>query len=128
MSYKIITDTCCDYPAEMYKELDLEICPLSVLYKGEVYKEYTEDWLKELFDGLRNGETSTTAAANPEDWKTVIQPVLQQGLDALVLTFSSGLSTTYQSAVIAANELMETYPQRKVLGLRSCRTASIFFS
>ena len=65
MRYKIITDTCCDFPAEMYKELDLAVCPLSVLYKGAVYKEYTEDWLKAFFDGLRQGENATTAAANP---------------------------------------------------------------
>ena len=114
MSYKIITDTCCDYPAEMYKELDLEVVSLSVLYKGVNYNEYSEAWLKELFDGLRQGESASTSAVNPEGWATVIEPVLKEGKDALVLAFSSGLSTTYQSAVIAANELQEKYPDRKI--------------
>ena len=114
MAYKIITDTCCDFPAEMYKELDLVVCPLSVLYKGENYTGYTEQWLKELFDGLRQGEVASTSAVNPEGWKAVMEPVLKEGKDALVLTFSSGLSTTYQSAVIAAEELKESYPDRKV--------------
>ena len=114
MSYKIITDTCCDFPAEMYKDLDLEVVPLSILYKGENYNEYTEAWLKELFDGLRQGESASTSAVNPEGWANVIEPVLQQGKDALVLAFSSGLSTTYQSAVIAANELAEKYPDRNI--------------
>lgn len=114
MSYQIITDTCCDFPADMYKEMGLGVVPLSVLYKGENYTSYTEEWLKQMFDGLRAGEKATTAAANPEDWATVIEPVLAAGDDALVLAFSSGLSTTYQSAVIAANELMEKYPQQKV--------------
>ena len=114
MSYKIITDTCCDFPAEMYKELDLGVVSLSILYKGVNYNEYSEAWLKELFDGLRKGESATTSAVNPEGWSTVIEPVLQEGKDALVLTFSSGLSTTYQSAVIAANELQEKYPDRKI--------------
>ncbi len=114
MNYKIITDTCCDFPAEMYKELDLAVVPLAVLYKGVNYSEYTEQWLKELFDGLRQGEATSTTAANPENWARVIEPVLQEGKDALVLTFSSGLSTTYQSAVIAANDLMEKYPERKI--------------
>ena len=114
MSYKIITDTCCDFPAEMYKELDLEVVPLSVLYKGVNYNEYTEQWLKELFDGMRHSESATTSAVNPDGWANVIEPVLQQGKDALVLAFSSGLSTTYQSAVIAANELAEKYPDRKI--------------
>ena len=114
MSYKIMTDTCCDFPAEMYKELDLEVVPLSVLYKGVNYNEYTEQWLKELFDGMRHSESATTSAVNPDGWANVIEPVLQQGKDALVLAFSSGLSTTYQSAVIAANELAEKYPDRKI--------------
>jgi len=60
------------------------------------------------------GEISTTSAVNPDGWAGVMEPVLRSGQDALVLTFSSGLSTTYQSAVIAADELMEKYPDRKV--------------
>ena len=114
MSYKIITDTCCDFPAQMYEELDLAVCRLGVLYKDQVYNEYTESWLKNLYEGMRNGETATTSAANPEDWSAVIEPVLQAGMDALVLAFSSGLSATYQNAVIAAEDLQEKYPERKI--------------
>jgi len=67
-----------------------------------------------MFDGLRNGESASTSAVNPQGWKDVIEPVLQEEKDALVLVFSSGLSTTYQSAVIAASELAEKYPARKI--------------
>ena len=114
MSYRIITDTCCDFPEQMYKELDLELVRLAVNYKGEVTDTYTEDWLKDMFDGLRAGEVATTSAVNPTGWEEVIEPVLQKGQDALVLAFSSGLSATYQSAVIAAEELRERYPDRKI--------------
>lgn len=114
MSYKIITDTCCDYPEEMYKELGLEVVPLSVLYKGENHSTYTEAWLKEVYDGLRAGEEAKTTAVNPDGWARVMEPVLASGEDALVLAFSSGLSTTYQSAVIAAKDLEEKYPERKI--------------
>lgn len=114
MSYQIVTDTCCDYPSAMYEELGLKVVPLSVLYKGEQYTQYSEEWLKGLFDGLRNGESASTSAVNPTGWAEVIEPVLAGGEDALVLVFSSGLSTTYQSAVIAGEELMEKYPDRKV--------------
>ena len=115
MSYQIITDSACDYPTHMYKELDLVSVPLTVLYKGETYTEYTEDFLKELFAGLRAGESASTSAINPEGWATAMESVLQNGKDALVLTFSSGLSATYQSAVIAADELQEKYPERKII-------------
>ena len=63
---------------------------------------------------MRRGETATTSAANPEDWAEVIEPVLKNGDDALVLVFSSGLSATYQNAVIAANDLKEAYPERTI--------------
>ena len=114
MAYRIITDTCCDFPTQMYQDLKLEVVPLSVLYKGVSYCEYTEDWLKELFGGLRAGENTSTSAVNPESWANVIEPVVAAGDDALVLAFSSGLSTTYQSAVIAAQELKEKYPDRTI--------------
>ena len=114
MSYKIITDSCCDLSEQMYKELDISVVPMCVTIKGETINRYTEEKLKEIYNALREKEYATTAAANPQDWEDAIVPALEQGLDALVLAFSSGLSTTYQSAVIAAEELMERVPGRTV--------------
>ena len=114
MSYRIITDNCCDYPADMYSDLNLSVIPLTVRFQGKEVSQYSERWLKKMYEGLRNGEDATTSAANPQGWEEVIEPVLAEGKDALVLTFSSGLSTTYQSAVIAATELGEKYPDRKI--------------
>ena len=114
MSYRIVTDTCCDLPEQMYQELDVSVVRMSVNYKGQTTDSYTEDWLKDFFDGLRAGEVATTAAVNPTGWEEVIEPILQGGEDALVLAFSSGLSATYQSAVIAAEELRERYPDRTI--------------
>ncbi len=114
MAYRIVTDTCCDFPQHMYSELDLSVIPLRVHFQSKDVAEYPESWLKEFYDGLRKGEAATTSAVNIQGWTEVIEPVLAQGQDALVLAFSSGLSTTYQSAVIAAAELSEKYPQRTV--------------
>jgi len=114
MAYRIITDTCCDFPQQMYKELNIIAVPLCVRFRDAEHTQYTEAWLKDMYDGLRRGESASTAAANPQDWTSVIAPVLEQGEDVLVLAFSSGLSTTYQSAVIAATELSEKYPERKI--------------
>ena len=114
MSYRIITDTCCDFPTDMYEELNLTAVPLVVRFQGKEVVQYSEKWLKKMYAGMRAGEEATTAAANPQDWENAIAPVLAAGQDALVLTFSSGLSTTHQSAVIAATELSEKYPDRKI--------------
>ena len=114
MSYRIITDNCCDFPADMYEELKLAVVPLVVRFQGKEVSQYSEKWLKKMYQGMREGDVATTSAVNPQGWEEVIEPVLAEGMDALVLTFSSGLSTTHQSAVIAATELAEKYPDRKI--------------
>ena len=114
-SYKILTDSCCDFTNQQYKDLDVAYVPLTILFNGKNYDNFSEDAdVKALYDGLRQGQTATTAAANPDSWVKGMTPWLEQGQDVLVLAFSSALSTTYQSAVIAAEELKEKYPQRKI--------------
>ena len=114
MAFKILTDTGCDFPATMYEELGLHVVPLTVLYKEQTFTEYTDQWLKEMYDGLRLGEKASTSAINPDGWQNAMEQHLSQGMDVLVMAFSSGLSTTYQSAMIAADELQEKYPDRKI--------------
>ncbi len=115
--FQIITDSSCDLTQEMADELELRVIPLSVNYKGTDYKNYLDGHgldVKAFYAGLRTGEMTSTTAANPTQWREVIEPVLQEGRDVLVMAFSSGLSTTYNTACIAASELMEEYPDRKV--------------
>ena len=114
MAFQIVTDTCCDFPQHYYEKLGLQVVPMVVTYKGGEVHTYTEEWLKNFYDGLRKGQAATTSAVNPAGWTEVMEPVLQSGDDVLVLAFSSGLSTTYQSAEIAADELREKYPERTI--------------
>ena len=114
MSYQIITDSCCDFPNDTYAGLKLVKVPLSVEFRGQVYDDKNDDSLKEMYDGLRAGESAKTSAINPDRWARAMEGVLAAGEDVLVMAFSSGLSTTYQSAVIAAEELREKYPERKI--------------
>ncbi len=114
-NYKIITDSACDLPRAMLQELDVTTIPLFVNFRGEARADSVEQQeVKTLYDAMRAGEVATSSAVNPDGWAGVIEPVLAAGQDALVLAFSSGLSTTYQSAVIAANDLLEQYPDRKI--------------
>ena len=114
-NYAIITDSGCDLPQAMLEQLQLISIPLYITYNGENMPDTVDDSITAIYDGLRHGAQATTCAANPDNWAAAIEPVLQSGRDALVITFSSGLSTTYQSAVIAAQDLSEQYPKRKVL-------------
>ena len=114
MSFKIITDSCCDLPAQMISELELSVVNLSMEMDGMTFTD-AETTPKALYDHLRAGKLPKTSAVNPDGWAGMIRPALEAGQDALVMTFSSGLSTTYQSAVIAAGELQEEFPQRKLI-------------
>lgn len=115
-NYKIITDSACDLPKAMLAELDVTAVSLHVLFRGKDMPDTVEDGpIADFYAGMRGGEIAKTSAVNPEGWASVMEPVLAAGQDALVLGFSSGLSTTYQSAVIAAQELLEKYPGRKVI-------------
>ena len=114
MSFQIITDSCCDLSEQMISDLDLRIAPLSVEMDGRAFAE-GEMTPMALYDHLRAGKLPKTSAVNPEGWAARIRPALEAGRDVLVLAFSSALSATYQSAVIAAGELREEYPQRKLI-------------
>ena len=115
MNYQIITDSCCDFTEQQYRQLGVSYVPLSVVYNNEVHNNFTDPAaVKAFYDQLRSGVTAGTSAANPESWANAMEPALREGKDVLVITFTSALSTTYQSAVIAANELAEQYPQRKI--------------
>ena len=103
-----------DLPKELIASLDIDVVQLSLLFRNEELIAPTEAQIKTMYNALRQGESASTAAVNPQGWREVIEPALKSGQDALVMAFSSGLSTTYQSAVIAAEELMEEYPHRTV--------------
>ena len=118
MSFKIVTDSCCDLPAEMIAELDLGIAFLSLELDGRAYAE-GEMTPVELYNHMRNGKMPKTSAVNPELWADAMRPALEQGQDVLTLVFSSALSATCQNAFIAAEELREEFPDRKLIVIDS---------
>lgn len=115
--YVIMTDSCCDLPAELAAELAVEVLPLRLEMKGREYRNYLdgrEIGFREFYDEVRAGELPVTSAVNVGEFEEAMRPVLESGKDILCLCFSSALSTTYQSAVIAAKELEGAFPERKV--------------
>ena len=115
-TYAIVTDSCCDFTREQYEKLNLIWVPLTLRYKGEEMDGFTEPGeLHDFYEGIRSGEMPTTAAVNPDTWAGAMETALQKGQDVLCMTFTSALSTTHQSAVIAADELREKYPERKII-------------
>ena len=116
-NYVIITDSSCDLPDSLVKELELEVLPLSFIMDGKTYRNYSDNREmspKDFYNKEREGIMATTNAVNVGEATEAIEAVLKQGKDVLVLGFSSGLSTTFNSFQIAAEELAEQYPDRKV--------------
>ena len=115
--FVILTDSCADLTAELVAELDVQVLPLSYNMDGKIVYNYPDNREMdphEFYDLLRAGKTATTSAVNVAQFAEAMEPHLEAGKDVLVLAFSSGLSTTYNSAVIAADDLKEKYPDRKV--------------
>ena len=113
-NYQIIVDSGSDLPVSELTRLDVKMASLSLLFRGQTLEDSVTDDTKEFYAAMRAGEAASTSAINPEGWTRVMEPELQAGKDLLVIAFSSGLSTTYQSAMIAADELREKYPQRQI--------------
>ena len=115
--YVILTDSSADLSAELVAELGVEVLPLSFTMEDKTYYNWPDN--RDIDPGdfyarLRGGAMATTSAVNVADYTETIEPMLKAGKDVLVLAFSSGLSATCHSAQIAAEELMEQYPDRKV--------------
>ena len=121
-TFQIITDSSCDLPQELADKLDLQVLPLHFTIGGQTYANYLdgrEIGFHDFFERIRQGEEASTSAVNPESFREAMEKTLQQGLDILFIGFSSGLSTTYQSGCIAADDLREEYPERKILTVDS---------
>ena len=111
--YVILTDSSCDLSAPMAQELGVEVLPLSLLMEGTTYRNYLdgrEIGFADFYARLRGGALATTSAISVGEFEDAMRPLLAAGKDILYLGFSSGLSTTYQSGVIAAEHLREEFP------------------
>ena len=115
-SYVIYTDSGSDIRPEVLKEWGVPSNSLTFRFDG-LDKEYSNGDMdvKSFYDMMRKGSVAKTAAVNSQTFLMGFEKVLQEGKDLLYLGFSSGLSTTYNSARLAAEVLRESYPNRKIL-------------
>ena len=125
--YVILTDSCCDFSARMAEELELTVLPLSFTMEGREYFNYPDNRdiaPAEFYSKIRSGALGTTSAINVAAFQTAMEPLVEAGRDILCISFSSNLSTTYQSACIAAQEVQAAHPGCKIL-VADSRAASL---
>ncbi len=113
--YVILTDSCADLPPEIADRYGIASLPLEIHYaSGDAQTNDAVD-LKTFFARLRSKEKVTTSALNMESFLAFFETYLKAGKDVLYLGFSTGLSSTYKAGELAAEELREKYPERKIL-------------
>ena len=125
--YIILTDSCCDFSAQMVAELGVEVQPLSFMMEGKEYFNYPDNREMDphvFYEKLRGGTLGTTSAVSVGVFQEAMGRIVENGKDILCISFSSALSTTYQSACIAAQDIMESHPGSKILVVDS-RCASL---
>ena len=117
-NYVILTDSSADLTDALYKENDIEVLPLTFILDGQTYQNIPDESsmrFSEFYAQLRSGKNVTTSAINVETFRQTFLPYLNAGKDVLYLGFSSGLSGTFSASHIAAQELREEYPERKII-------------
>lgn len=115
MNFCITTDSGADLPLSYCQTHDITVLPLAFTIEGQTYHGSGAMDDKVFYDKLRAGALPTTSAANPEDTAALFRTFAEQGKDLLHIAFSSGLSSTSDAAQIAAQMVMEEYPQRKIV-------------
>jgi len=116
LNYVVYTDSASDIPADIREKWGVYSSDLTFRFDGSEV-EYSNSGMpiKEFYDKMRDGGVAKTAAVNSETFAAQFEALFKRGFDILYLGFSSGLSTTYNSARIAAEQLKESYPDRKII-------------
>ena len=117
MCFSIFTDTSANIPTPLAKEHSIGVIPLCYVRGGtEMTCLDTESFdPREYYGALKAGEKITTSQINPQKYIDYMEPTLKEGKDILFIGMSSGISGSFHSASIAAEQLMETYEDRKIL-------------
>lgn len=119
MSFRIMTDTSANLPASLLEEKGVAVLPFRYLYNGEELTCLdTAAFEGTAADGyyadLKAGSRVSTSQINPSEYREFFEPVLKAGEDILFISMSSGISNSYNSSVIAADELRADYPERRI--------------
>ena len=121
--------TCCstaDLPAQFYEKTGISYAKFHFSMNGV---EYDDDLglsisPEEFYQQIRQGALPVTSQVNVQQYEDLFEPILRSGKDLIHLTLSSGISGSIGSARIAARELSERYPNRRIQIIDSLAAAS----
>ena len=117
--FVIVSDSTVDLPKEYLQSKQVPIISLSYIMDGVTYEEMDGLSHKEFFEKLRAGSLPTTSQINPEQAREALEPFAKEGKDILYIGFSSGLSGSYNSVRMAAEDLKEENPDINIIAIDS---------
>ena len=117
--FVMVSDSTVDLPKEYLQAKQVPIISLSYIMDGVTYEEMDGLSHKEFFEKLRTGSLPTTSQINPEQAREALEPFAKEGKDILYIGFSSGLSGSYNSVRMAAEDLKEEYPDINIITIDS---------
>ena len=121
-SYVIVSGATGDMPQSVIEEFGIHVIPMDVRVGEQDFLYHPDEKelsCKEFYTKLSAGEESVTSQITPIVFKEVFESYLKAGKDVLYIAFSSGLSGTYNSACLIAEDLKEQYPERKLVCIDS---------
>lgn len=111
----ISTESNSDMDPAFLVENDVCVIPHYYTIEEEMYGEDKELTVREFYDAMRAGKKAATMASNPAVILERFGEIAKQGKDILHISFSSALSSGYNNIVNGANEIMEEYPETKII-------------
>lgn len=112
----ISTDSTADLPVKYLEENNVSVHPLYYIVDGKEYIPGIDDMtVKDFYQALRDGKMPTTSASNPINIISRFQKEINEGHNILHLSFSSGLSSSYNNAQMCAEKIMEEEPEFKII-------------
>lgn len=112
--FKMVTDTSADLPREYLEKNDIAVLSLAYIIDGGTYTWDNPMDEHEFYDKMRNGSMPTTSQVNVADAAALFEELIKEYDEILCVSFSSGLSGTYNSTAIAAREVCEEHPGKKI--------------
>ncbi|MDD2569108.1 MAG: DegV family protein [Clostridia bacterium] len=125
--YVIFTDSTSDLPVNIIQENNIQVIPMCFEIGEKKYMHYPDERemnSHEFYDKLRVGSKSVTTLISIATYMAEFEPFIKAGKDIIYIAFSSALSGTYNSSLIAAEELMHKYPENRIICVDS-RCASV---
>jgi DegV family protein with EDD domain len=124
MSVKILADSACDLPLSFYEKNGVTLFPLKVQLNDTEYEDLVTIEPKDVYDAIREGQVPKTSQVSPLHFEETFMKMAEQNEDGIYVSFSSGLSGTYQTAVMILEQVKEKYPDFK-LSIIDSKAASL---